>query len=62
LHFISAKYSVAKKENEDMLTDNILDLIGKITLIRLKEENIFAKAEFLNPGGSLKDRVVLAML
>ena len=25
-------------------------------------ENIFAKAEFLNPGGSIKDRVALAML
>ena len=45
-----------------MLTDNILDLIGNTPLIRLKEENVFAKAEFLNPGGSIKDRVALAML
>lgn len=45
-----------------MLTDNILDLIGKTPLIRLKGENIFAKAEFLNPGGSIKDRVALSML
>ncbi len=45
-----------------MLTDNILDLIGNTPLIRLKGENIFAKAEFLNPGGSIKDRVALAML
>ena len=45
-----------------MLTDSILDLIGNTPLIRLKGENIFAKAEFLNPGGSIKDRVALAML
>jgi cysteine synthase A len=45
-----------------MLTENILDLIGNTPLIRLKGENIYAKAEFLNPGGSIKDRVALAML
>jgi cysteine synthase len=45
-----------------MLTDNILSLIGNTPLIRLRGENIFAKAEFLNPGGSIKDRVALAML
>ena len=45
-----------------MLTDNILDLIGNTPLLRLKGENIFAKAEFLNPGGSIKDRVALAMI
>ena len=45
-----------------MLTDNVLDLIGNTPLIRLGAERIFAKAEFLNPGGSIKDRVALAML
>ncbi|MBP7652280.1 cysteine synthase A [Candidatus Dependentiae bacterium] len=45
-----------------MLTDNILDLIGNTPLIRLKNEKIFAKAEFLNPGGSIKDRVALSMI
>ncbi len=45
-----------------MLTDNILDLIGNTPLLRLKGEQIFAKAEFLNPGGSIKDRVARAML
>ncbi len=45
-----------------MLTDNILDLIGNTPLLRLKNERIFAKAEFLNPGGSIKDRVALSML
>ncbi|MFW6153688.1 MAG: cysteine synthase A [Planctomycetota bacterium] len=45
-----------------MLTDNILDLIGNTPLIRLAGEPIYAKAEFFNPGGSVKDRVALAML
>lgn len=45
-----------------MLTDNILNLIGNTPLIRLREENIYAKAEFLNPGGSIKDRVALSMI
>ena len=36
-----------------MLTDNVLDLIGNTPLIRLGAERVFAKAEFLNPGGSI---------
>jgi len=45
-----------------MLTDNILDLIGNTPLLKLADENIYAKAEFLNPGGSIKDRVAMALL
>lgn len=45
-----------------MLTDNILELIGHTPLVRLREEPIYAKAEFLNPGGSIKDRVALSMI
>jgi len=45
-----------------LLTDNILSLIGNTPLLQLRGEPIFAKAEFLNPGGSIKDRVALAML
>jgi cysteine synthase len=45
-----------------MLTDNILELIGNTPLVRLRGEIVYAKAEFLNPGGSIKDRVALAML
>ena len=47
---------------------NLLDLIGNTPLVKLdrisKELNcnIFAKCEFLNPGGSIKDRVALAMV
>lgn len=45
-----------------VVTDNILDLIGNTSLIQLRGERIFAKAEFLNPGGSIKDRVAVAMI
>ena len=45
-----------------MLTDNVLDLIGNTPLLQLKGERVFVKAEYLNPGGSIKDRVALAML
>jgi cysteine synthase A len=45
-----------------IVTENILDLIGNTPLIRLPGENIYAKAEFLNPGGSIKDRVAKAMI
>lgn len=45
-----------------MLTDNILALIGNTPLIQLRGTPIYAKAEFLNPGGSIKDRVALSML
>ncbi|MFH1311705.1 MAG: cysteine synthase A [Candidatus Eisenbacteria bacterium] len=43
-----------------MLLDSILDSAQDTPLIRLKtmsSGNVFAKAEFLNPGGSVKDRV-----
>jgi cysteine synthase A len=43
-----------------MLIDSVLDAIGNTPLIRLNKMssgNVFVKAEFLNPGGSIKDRV-----
>jgi len=43
----------------DYNTD-VLDLIGKTPLIkltRMTDMGLYAKAEFLNPGGSIKDRV-----
>jgi len=43
-----------------MLVNSVLDAIGNVPLIQLKKMssgNVFVKAEFLNPGGSIKDRV-----
>jgi len=40
--------------------DTILDAVGNTPMVQLKKVTthaIFAKAEFLNPGGSVKDRV-----
>jgi len=48
-----------------MYTNSVLDLIGNTPLINLREStgyNIFAKAEFLNPGGSIKDRIAKSMI
>ena len=48
-----------------MYYSNIIDLIGNTPLLSLKEStgcNIFAKAEFLNPGGSIKDRIAKNMI
>ncbi|HHU53470.1 MAG TPA: cysteine synthase A [Clostridiaceae bacterium] len=48
-----------------MITENILDIIGNTPIISLKKAtglNIFAKAEYLNPGGSIKDRVAKYMI
>ncbi|QSX06374.1 cysteine synthase A [Sedimentibacter sp. zth1] len=48
-----------------MYTESILDLIGNTPLIYLKPStnlNIYAKAEYLNPGGSIKDRVAKNMI
>ena len=45
-----------------MFTESILDLIGNTPMVRLDGEPIYAKAEFLNPGGSIKDRAALAMI
>ncbi len=45
-----------------MMTSGVLDLIGNTPLIKLEGEPIVGKAEFLNPGGSIKDRVALQMI
>jgi len=48
-----------------MLIDSILEAVGSVPLIRLTKMssgNVFVKAEFLNPGGSIKDRVAKHIL
>src|SRR4051794_33451210 len=48
--------------------DSPLELIGKTPLIRLNRvvgdtgATVWAKAEQMNPGGSVKDRICLAMI
>jgi cysteine synthase A len=48
-----------------MIINSILEAIGGVPLVRLchmSSGNVFAKAEFLNPGGSIKDRVARHMI
>lgn len=49
-----------------MIVENITALIGRTPLVRLSKIapgiRLFGKPEFLNPGGSAKDRVAQAML
>jgi cystathionine beta-synthase len=47
--------------------DSILDLIGNTPIVRLRRipeagDNIYAKLEFFNPGGSIKDRMALYII
>ncbi len=50
------------------VTDSVLDAIGHTPLIKLKAASeatgcdIYGKAEFMNPGGSVKDRAALAIV
>ena len=51
-----------------MISSNITELIGNTPLIKLKYPSqltnceIYGKAEFLNPGGSIKDRTALGII
>ena len=51
-----------------LIANNILEAIGNTPLVRLNkvtkevESNVLAKCEFLNPSGSLKDRVAKCMI
>ncbi|SCZ78560.1 cysteine synthase A [Acidaminobacter hydrogenoformans] len=48
-----------------MITESILDIIGNTPLLNMRKLTglkIYAKAEFLNPGGSIKDRVAKYMI
>ena len=51
-----------------MISNHITDLVGNTPLIKLKKAseitgcNILGKAEFLNPGQSIKDRAALKII
>lgn len=48
--------------------NNVLEAIGKTPLIKLNritrdvKSEIYVKLEYLNPGGSVKDRIGLTMI
>jgi cysteine synthase A len=48
-----------------MILTSILEAVGNVPLVklgRMSSGNVFAKAEYLNPGGSIKDRVAKYIL
>ena len=58
-----------KISNELANIDSIVDLIGETPMIRLSgfeglsaDKKIYIKAEWFNPGGSIKDRAALSMI
>lgn len=50
------------------VVDSVLDLIGSTPVVRLRRflgrdaADVFAKCEFMNPGGSVKDRLGIGMI
>ncbi|MGA9307043.1 MAG: cysteine synthase A [Candidatus Sulfotelmatobacter sp.] len=50
------------------VADNITDLVGETPMLRLKRlvapgsADLFAKLEYLNPGGSVKDRAAIGII
>jgi len=54
--------------NQKLTANSILDLIGNTPLVKLNKivtgdmADIYAKLESFNPGGSVKDRICLAMI
>src|SRR5690606_15645283 len=50
------------------VVDSVLELIGNTPVVRLRNltaegsAEVWAKCEHLNPGGSVKDRICVAML
>ena len=51
-----------------MIYDNILQVVGSTPTVRLnrigagRDAELYAKCEFLNPGGSVKDRIAVRMV
>lgn len=60
--------SILSRSDDLRVYDNILETIGKTPLVRLNRVgrnapcSIYAKIEFLNPGGSVKDRIGVSMI
>ena len=60
---------MSKVKNQLSNINSIVDLIGETPMIRLSgfeglstDKQIFIKAEWFNPGGSIKDRAALSMI
>jgi cysteine synthase A len=62
------KAAFAPKSPAMIVSPSVIEAIGRTPLIRLKAASeatgcdIYGKAEFMNPGGSVKDRAALAII
>lgn len=64
---IYCQKGVSKLQKTSKIAESVLELIGKTPMVKLKKTDsnmadIFAKIEFFNPGGSIKDRIALKMI
>jgi len=54
------------EEFEVKVADNVLELVGETPMVKLDftgvEADVFAKLEYLNPSGSIKDRIAKYMI
>jgi cysteine synthase A len=66
-HSTTVTHPIVEMSNRDVCSD-LSEAIGNTPLVRLRHASartgceIFAKAEFMNPGGSVKDRAALAII
>ncbi|HZT44069.1 MAG TPA: cystathionine beta-synthase [Chthonomonadaceae bacterium] len=65
----SSPNALRRDEHGVLAADSVLDLIGETPLLRLNyrlarglKAALYAKLEYLNPGGSVKDRIGLRMI
>lgn len=64
----SENTEVAREHGEAPVANDVTQLIGKTPLVRLNylseltQCSIYGKLEFMNPGGSAKDRIALAIV
>ena len=58
--------SLAESVRTPRVVENILELVGNTPMLHLKrfapELELYAKLEYLNPGGSVKDRIGVGMI
>src|SRR5271155_2473292 len=67
-HSLNAMFSPGRALENAMLCNSILEAIGHTPLVRLTrttqglKPQIYVKAEYTNPGGSVKDRIGITMI
>ena len=64
---IPSKIVGIRKEEKKMLFKSIFELVGNTPLVQINKlndtaANIYAKVEYFNPAGSVKDRIAKAMI